>query len=143
MQVKDIMNPDVKTIGPKSTVQEAAKKMKLMGIGALVVVYNGRLKGIITERDFVYKVVSKALDSSKMKVEEAMTAEVVMVDSNISVEDASEIMTKKKIKKLPVIEGDNLVGIVTAMDLVAAQPKLIEQLGELFMLPGTKKVIAG
>ena len=143
MQVKDIMNPDEKTIGPKSTVQEAAKKMKLMGIGALVVVYNGRLKGIITERDFVYKVVSKALDSSKMKVEEAMTAEVVMVDSNISVEDASEIMTKKKIKKLPVIEGDNLVGIVTAMDLVAAQPKLIEQLGELFMLPGTKKVIAG
>lgn len=143
MQVKEIMNTDVKTTVPEATVQEAAKKMDEFKIGSLIVVTKGKLAGIITERDLLSKVVAEAKDSSKIEVSDVMTKEVIMISPEIEVEEASEVMMEKKVKKLPVIENDNLVGIVTATDIVTAQPKLMEQLSELLLIPGRKKMIAG
>jgi len=143
MQINEIMNTDVKTTRPESTVQEAAKKMGRFRIGSLIVVKNKKLAGIITERDILTKVVAKAANCSKTMVKNAMTKEVIMIDPERDIEDASEVMMEKGIKKLPVIKNENLVGIVTATDIVAAQPKLMEQMAELFLIPGKKKSVAG
>lgn len=143
MQVKDIMNTDVKTITPDSTVQKAAKKMDEFGIGSLIVVKDGKLAGIVTERDILENVVAKAKLSSQVMVKDIMTKEVIMVRPDMEVEDASEIMMEKKIKKLPVIKDDSLIGIITATDIVTAQPMLMQQLSELMMVPGKRKIVAG
>lgn len=142
MIVKDVMNTEVKTIGEESSIQEAAEQMKKFRIGSLVVVKNSKMIGILTERDILDKVVAEAEDSSKVKVKEIMTKEVVMVAPDKDIGEAAELMMEKKIKKLPVIQGKQLVGIVTATDLCTAEPKLIEQVGALMLLP-KKKAIAG
>ena len=117
MIVKDVMNTDVKTTDDDSSVQEAAKEMKKFRIGSLVVVDGTKMIGIVTERDIMDKVVSEASDPSKIKVKEVMTDEVIMVDPEKDLGEAAELMVDKKIKKLPVIKGNQLVGIVTAWDL--------------------------
>jgi CBS domain-containing protein len=143
MQVKDVMNRDVKTIEPSESVQEAAAKMSRFSIGSLIVIKNGSLQGIVTERDIMSKVVAKALDASKTRVSSVMTKSVVMVAPDREVEEAAEVMIEKGIKKLPVISGDKLVGILTSMDIVIAQPKMTEQMASLFLTARQKKAVAG
>ncbi len=143
MLVRDIMNRDVKTIEPGSTAQEAAVKMAKFGIGSLIVIKNGSLQGIVTERDIMTKLAAKALDASATKVSQIMNRRVVMIAPEKDIEDAAEVMVEKGIKKLPVLKGDNLIGIVTSMDIVIAQPKLMEQMASLFLIPKGKKAVAG
>ncbi|MBM3304309.1 MAG: CBS domain-containing protein, partial [Candidatus Aenigmarchaeota archaeon] len=102
MLVRDVMNKDVKTIEPDSTVQEAAAKMARYSIGSLIVIRGGSLQGIITERDIMSKAVAKALDPSETKVSDIMTKEVVMIAPERDVADAAEVMIERGIKKLPV-----------------------------------------
>ena len=123
MQVKDIMKKNVRSIPPGSSVQKAAKKMDKYGIGSLIITDGNKMKGIVTGRDILIKVVARGCDPSKTTV--------------------NEIMTSKKIKKLPVIEEDNLVGIVTASDIITTEPKMLEALGSLFLMSDKKKNIAG
>jgi CBS domain-containing protein len=144
MLVKDIMNPDVKTIRKDATIKEAAELMSQFSIGSLIVVEDStRVIGIITERDILMKIVAKAKDASTELVEDSMTKEVIMVDAETDIDDAAEIMLEKKIKKLPVISKNSLIGIVTSMDLCTASPKMIERLGKVLLLPKEKKVVAG
>jgi len=142
MQVKDVMNTEVKTVGTNSTVQEAAEIMKKFRIGSLIVIEKEKMSGIITERDIMDKVVAEAADSSKVKVKDIMTTDVIMVSPERDLGEAAEIMVEKKIKKLPVLENKKLVGIVTAYDVCAAEPKMMEQIGAL-MLTTKKKIVAG
>lgn len=143
MLVRDIMNRDVKTIEPGESVQSAAAKMSRHSIGSLIVIKNGSLQGIITERDILSKVVAKSLDAASTKVSDVMTKSVVMISPDRDIEDAAEVMIEKGIKKLPVIKGDKLIGIVTSMDIVVAQPKLMEQMAVLFLMSKGKKAVAG
>ena len=143
MLVKDIMNSNVKTTGPKTSVKAAAAQMTKFSIGSLIIVKSGRLQGILTERDILSKVVAKAKDAAKTKVEDIMTEDVVVIRPDADIEEASEAMVKHKIKKLPVVFNHNLVGIVTSMDIVTAQPKTLESLAKLLLVPRKKKVVAG
>lgn len=142
MIVKDVMNTDVKTIKGDATVQEAAEEMKKFRIGSLVVVKDSRLAGIITERDILDKVVAEAEDSSKIRVKAVMSTHLIMVTQDKDIGEAADLMIEKKIKKLPVVKGKKLIGIVTATDLCTAEPKLIQQIGAL-MLMTKKKAVAG
>ena len=144
MQVKDVMETDVKTIASSSTVQQAAAAMAANGTGYLMVVRDGaQLAGIITEADIVSRVVSKALDVKTTKVDQVMTKAVVMIDPDRDLTEAMEIMEEKNIKKLPVLKSNQLIGILTVSNLCAAQPKLAERVGKLLAIPGQKKIIAG
>ena len=143
MLVKDIMTKSVKTIEPDSTIQEAADTMSKSSVGSLIVVRKGELMGILTERDILTKVVAKSTAGSKVHVKDIMTKEVVMIEPDTDIEDAAEIMVKKQIKKLPVVHNNQLIGIVTSMDIVSAQPKMIQQMGQLLLFPRKKKAVAG
>lgn len=143
MLVKDVMNKDVRTIKSSANVQEAVKIMTEHRIGSLVIVENKHLIGIITERDILTKVVAQAKSPLTTKVKDVMTSNVTFISPDKHIEDAAELMTKHGIKKLPVVFDHKLVGIVTATDLVAAEPKLLEQIGKLLIFTKRTKAIAG
>jgi CBS domain-containing protein len=142
MLVKDAMTKRVIVIKPDLTVKEAAKIMTEHRVGSLVVMENDKLAGIITELDIIWKVVAGDLNPNETLVKDIMTKEVITIRSDQTLEDATHLMVEKKIKKLPVMEDDKLVGIITATDLISVQPKLIEALAKL-MLFQEKKPVAG
>jgi CBS domain-containing protein len=139
MLVKDVMNPAVRTTTGVKTIQEATEEMNKYNIGCLIVVSEGRLRGIITERDILRKVVAKALNSAKVLVKDVMSKKVIMIGPDQDIQDAVDVMVQKKIKKLPVIDGSSLIGIVTLTDICMAEPKLIEKVSEIMLVPGVKK----
>lgn len=143
MLVKEIMTEEVKTVSSKSTIQEAAKTMSEYGIGCLIVIDRSNLAGIITERDILRKVVSQDKLPSEIPVSKIMTKEVVVVGPDATIEDAADAMTERKIKRLPVVSDDRLVGIVTAVDIVAAEPRMMEQIAKLVLFNLKKKLAAG
>lgn len=143
MLVKEIMITDVVTAPPEMTIVEAARKMKENNIGSLIIVKDERLAGLITDRDILTKVVSEGKDIKKTEIGKVMTKEVVYIKPDLDVEDAAKIMSENGIKKLPVIDDDTLLGIVTASDFIAAQPKIMDQLGALVLMSKREKPIAG
>jgi CBS domain-containing protein len=123
---------DVWTIDSKSTVLEALKLMSDRGIGALIVVDDGAVCGIFSERDYARKVVLKSRSSKDTPVSEIMSGKVCYVDPTNTVEECMAIMTDKKIRHLPVMLVDQLVGLVSIGDVVKAMISekefMIEQL---------------
>jgi CBS domain-containing protein len=142
MLVAEVMNKNVKTIKPDSTAQGAARLMIKYSIGSLIVTDGSKLAGIVTERDVLMKVVAAAKDSSKVAVKSIMSKDVVLAKPNIDIEEAARIMVRYKIKKLPIVAGNRLIGIVTATDIVGAQPEMMKRLSEL-LLVSQKKLVAG
>ena len=118
MVLKDVMITDVVQVPRNQTVREASNIMKSKGIGCIVVTDKGKILGIVTERDIIHKVVAPNHDASKTLIEDLMTPNVISLDGSRPVEDAVDLMEQKKIKKLPIVEGDKLVGIVTMTDMI-------------------------
>jgi CBS domain-containing protein len=140
MIVRDAMNKKVRIIKPDRSVREAAEIMSAHRIGSLVILKDHKLVGILTERNIMDHVVSKSRNSDEVKVEEVMTKEVVTISPDEDIEDAAELMTEKKIKKLPVVENGKLVGIITASDLIAFEKNMIEKLAGLMTVAPAKGV---
>lgn len=123
---------DIWTASPDITVYEAIQKMSDKNVGALPVVEGGKLVGIISERDYMSKVVLKGKSSKDTPVRDIMTRDVVIVGPDDNVSKCMEIITEHRIRHLPVVEGDELLGIVSIGDLVrwiiATQRMTIDQL---------------
>jgi len=121
MLVRDILKnkgTEVYSVAPDETVYQAIKKMDELDIGALLVLNNQKLKGIISERDYRSKVILKGRASKSTDVSEIMTGDIFYVEPSDSVETCMSIMTEKKIRHLPVMKGDEVVGVVSIGDLV-------------------------
>ena len=123
---------DVYSIGPDAKVIEALQLMAQKDVGALVVIDGARLAGIMSERDYARKVILQGRSSHDIPVREIMTSGVVTVDASRSVEDCMALMTQRRVRHLPVLEGEKLVGLVSIGDLVkeviAEQEQTIKQL---------------
>jgi CBS domain-containing protein len=115
--VKDIMTKEVVTIDPNKSVFEAAELMSSEGLGCVIVVIKAFPVGIITERDIVRRIVAKRA-SLDVKVTEVMTKTLITVDPDTSLKDAARVMSTNKIRRLPVLKNNKLVGIVVASDFV-------------------------
>lgn len=121
MLVRDILHNkgnQVYSIAPNETVYQAISKMDELDIGALLVLNNQKLNGIISERDYRSKVILKGRSSKDTEVQEIMTSEVYCVSSTESVENCMAIMTDNKIRHLPVMKGDTVTGVISIGDLV-------------------------
>jgi CBS domain-containing protein len=120
------------SIAPDATVFDAIQLMADKNVGALPVVENGRLAGIISERDYTRKVILKGKSSKETPVKDIMTQELVTVDSGDSITVCMRLMTDKRIRHLPVMEGSKMVGLVSIGDLVrriiSAQTATIDNL---------------
>jgi CBS domain-containing protein len=115
--VKDIMTTEVATIDVYKSVFDAAQLMTTKSLGCLIVVDKGLPVGIITERDIVRRIVAKR-SSVDLKVVEVMTKTLVTVNPDTSLKEAARVMSANKIRRLPVLKQNQLVGIVVASDFV-------------------------
>lgn len=119
-------------IAPAQPVLEAIRLMAQYGVGALLVMQGEQLVGVVSERDYARKVLLKGRSSSDTPVEQIMSAPAIVVQPGQSVRECMQIMTDRRVRHLPVVEGTRVVGVVSIGDLVRAvveeQQQTIEQL---------------
>ena len=123
------MSKSVKTVEIEATVKDAVQKMNKFNIGSVVVTDSDRKKilGILTERD-ILRLVEEDIAPLEIKVKEVMSHQPITIDASATIEEAAELMAKRHIKRLPVLEADKLVGVITSSDIIRANPILIKAL---------------
>lgn len=131
-QLLDAKGREVWSLGPDATVYEALQLLAKKNVGALVVVENDRVCGILSERDYARKIILIGRDSRETAVHDIMTSEVRTITEEQSVSQCMSVMTEHHIRHLPVVEGERLVGLISVGDVVKAvmaeQAFLIQQL---------------
>ena len=117
-QLLNIKGDQIWSVEPKATIFEALEIMSEKEIGALLVMEDGKLTGIFSERDYARKVILKGKSSKETPVGELMTKKVFYIDSQNTINECMAMMTAKRIRHVPVIEDNQVVGIVTIGDVV-------------------------
>ncbi len=123
---------EIWSVPPKASVYEALELMAAKRIGAVVVIDDGEVVGIFSERDYARKIILMGRASRDTRVEEIMTPKVIYADGGDTVEECMARMTAKRVRHLPVLDGGELVGVISIGDLVKSiiseQQFIIEQL---------------
>ncbi|MEJ2609138.1 MAG: CBS domain-containing protein [Candidatus Thiodiazotropha sp.] len=123
---------DTITIDPNATVYQALEKIANHRIGSLIVMENGKVVGLFSERDYARNIALKGRTSKETSIKEIMSSQLVVVNPEQSIEECMAIMTDKRIRHLPVMKDEELIGIISIGDLVKAiieeQQFVIEQL---------------
>ena len=131
-EILDHKGATVWTIAPDATVFEAIQLMSDKNIGALLVTEHGKLIGIISERDYTRKVALKGKSSKELKVREIIPDRVFSVTPQHTIEECMRLMTERRVRHLPVLAGEKIIGVVSIGDLVnwiiSAQSTTIRQL---------------
>ena len=134
-KVKDILatkGNEVCSIDPDASVYDAMKRMAEKGIGALLVMEGTRVVGVISERDYARKVILEGRSSRTTQVREIMTSRLVYAEPEQNIEECMVVMTERRVRHLPVIDGGRLIGVISIGDLVKSiiteQRFIIEQL---------------
>lgn len=134
--VKHIMTRKVIRIDQGKSVQDAAKEMTKHRVGSIIVTKNDKPIGIITESDLKKKIVALNKDSKKVKTKDIMNSPLVFIPSSVDITVAVDKMKKHKIKRIPVIDKEKLVGIMTYTDIARSSPDLMELLDWRMKLEG-------
>ncbi|MCJ2534378.1 MAG: CBS domain-containing protein [Candidatus Thermoplasmatota archaeon] len=138
MLVKEIMTKKVVTIHSDDTVFDACLKYRDEKVGCLVVIENEFCVGIVTERDLIERTLCMRKNPETTKVSEIMSSDIKTIYALDKVETAIDVMQKHKIKKLPVIADDKIVGIITVTDISKARPDISKRFMESWMKPQWK-----
>ncbi|WP_298828661.1 CBS domain-containing protein [uncultured Planococcus sp.] len=116
MKITDIMTKDVETCAPETSLQEIASKMLELDVGSIPISDGKRLLGIVTDRDIVTRGIASQI-SLDSPVSQILTSEMVIGTKDMSIEDAADLMSEHQIRRLPIVENDQLVGIVSLGDI--------------------------
>jgi len=122
MKIRDVMTPNPRTVSPDDTVQAAARIMQTEDTGAVPVVTEGRVLAVVTDRDIVVRVVAEG-GSFSSPVRTIASRDVVCATPDMSTREASDLMSEHQVRRLPVVENDRLVGIVSIGDLAVKEGK--------------------
>ena len=128
MNVADVMTTDIDCCSPESTCKEVAIKMKELDVGVIPICENEKLVGVITDRDLVIRGLANDL-SDASTVSELLTNMVVKGTKDMSIEEAAKIMSHEQIRRLPIVENEKLVGMVSLGDL-AVNKQSSDEAGE-------------
>lgn len=132
-KAREIMTAGAECIGENQTLQEAARKMKDLGVGALPICgENDRLQGMLTDRDIVRECIAAGTDPRQVKAGELGDGKPVTIGADDSIEEAIATMTNHQVRRLPVIDGHELVGMLGQADIARAMPE--DRVGELVEL---------
>lgn len=116
MKITDIMTKDVETCAPETSLQEIASKMLELDVGSIPISDGKRLFGIVTDRDIVIRGIASQI-SLDSPVSQILTSEMVTGTTDMSIEDAADLMSEHQIRRLPIVENDQLIGIVSLGDI--------------------------
>lgn len=129
--IRSLMKTNMVTVAPEETVAEAARSISQNGVGALLVIAEERLEGILSERDVVSRVVAPGKDPALVRVADVSTRDVIAVEATVSVRECAELLRKHAIRHLPVLEAGRPVGILSSRDffdhVAAGLEKLVAQ----------------
>ena len=127
---RDIMTPDATCVGENDTVLDAAKRLAELDVGSMPICgEDDRLKGMLTDRDIVVKVLAKDMDPASTKVAELAEGDVVTIGADDPIDEALRTMTEHKVRRLPVIDDHRLVGIISQADIATNLDE--EKVGDL------------
>ncbi|HET6830251.1 MAG TPA: CBS domain-containing protein [Solirubrobacterales bacterium] len=127
---REIMTPDAKCVGEDDTIREAATALADLGVGAMPICGNdNRLKGMLTDRDVTIDVIAKGKDPDATKVSELANGKPVTIGADDPVEEALATMKEHQVRRLPVIDGHDLIGMVSQADVARNLPE--EKVGDL------------
>lgn len=121
MKLRDLMTSDVRTCKPDDALSHVAKTMADLNVGSVPIVDGQKVVGIITDRDIVLRAVAHGKDIRSTKAHECMTQPVTTASGDTDAHAAADLMAQKQIRRLPVVDGDRLVGIVALGDLATEQ----------------------
>jgi CBS domain-containing protein len=139
LKVEDVMTKEVITIDETATIKEAAEIMDKNEISCLIALRKGRAIGIITERDLLKRIIVEAKNPEKTKVGKVMSSLLAVVAVGTDLETALRLMFLKKIKKLPVVNKESILGLVSLTDIARCQPAIITLLKTLAAARDTPK----
>ena len=122
LEVRDIMTYPAITEDEDVSVAEIVKEMKMSGISCVVITKGDNPVGIVTDRDVVTKVIMKGRDPGEVKAKEIMSSPLMTIESDASLGSAGKVLIEKGIRRLPVIENGELVGIVSLRNIVTREP---------------------
>lgn len=131
MTVRDIARTDIATIEPDADAREAADVLAERDVGSVVVVEDDTPVGIVTDRDLALRVVTEDVAPADVTVEDAMTGDPVTVDADTGIYELFEQIADASVRRMPVVEDDELLGIVTVDDLVRLLGDELESLGSV------------
>jgi CBS domain-containing protein len=120
MHIRDVMTPDPRCVSPSDSIKDAARIMRDEDTGAVPVVEDGRPVGILTDRDIVVRAVAEDSQLNR-PVRDIVTSGVLSASPDMSTREAAELMSEHQIRRLPVVENDRLVGIVSLGDLAVKE----------------------
>jgi CBS domain-containing protein len=121
--IRDVMTADPRCVKSDTPIAEAAKAMKDADAGAVIVQDNGSPSGIVTDRDIAIRAVAEGRDPTSTPVSEVATTDIATLSADDSVEDAVQVMRERNVRRLPVVDGDKTVGIVSLGDLAQEKDK--------------------
>ena len=140
--VSDVMTKDLTSVEPDASVADAAAKMRDADIGAILVIEDDELKGVLTDRDVAVEVTAQNKDPEDVKVSEIASGDVETLSPDDSLDDALRRMREQKVRRLPVVEDGKPVGIVTLGD-IAAEREPDSALGEISDAPADHEGSSG
>ena len=123
MIVKDIMSKDTVSLNAEDSIERAAQLMKQFNVGSIPVCSQEKLVGIVTDRDITLKSVAAGSNTNQQKISDVMTSNPVTGSPDMDIHDAARIMSEQQIRRLPIIQNNNLVGIVSLGD-ISVEPTL-------------------
>jgi CBS domain-containing protein len=121
MHIREVMTPNPRCVAPDDSIQSAAQIMRDEDTGAVPVCDNGRAVGIVTDRDIVIRAIAEG--QPNRAVRDIATREVISVGPDMSTREAAELMSEHQVRRLPVVDGGRLVGIVSLGDLAVKEAK--------------------
>lgn len=136
--VKEFMTTSPISISPNESAKSAANLMISKGVGSLLVLNEDRLVGILTEKDLVEKIISGNKSPEKILVKDIMSTDVFGIGPDVDLYDAAKLMTEKNVRRLPIIEDDKLIGLVTEKDILKIKPSVIDILMQKANIMGGK-----
>jgi CBS domain-containing protein len=117
LMLRDVMTPDPISVAPETPLVEVARLMRDDDIGDVLVVDGERLLGVVTDRDIVVRAVADGLDPESGRASDVMTTDVTVLPPDATIDDAADVMRDRAIRRVPIVEGDRPVGVVTIGDL--------------------------
>lgn len=127
LEVCDVMTPKVVTEDEETAVTKLSRDMEVRGIGSVVITRAGKPIGIVTDRDIAIKVIMKDRKASAITAKEIMSSPLVTIEPDAPVEKACELMADKGIRRLPVVEEDKLVGIISVRNILTRSPTSVNK----------------